>query len=276
VLYHGNGDDELQLVFNFPLMRGQLTPDLIRANQRQRIAALPPGAWPCNTLGNHDTSRVLTRFGDGVHDDTLARLSLVLMLTLRGTPFLYNGEEIGMSDFYLTDISQIRDFIGTWMYEAELAGGTPPDEAFKHAARYSRDRCRTPMQWANTPNGGFSPANVETWLPVNPNWAEGVNVESQLATTDSLLAFYRQLIALRKTTPALVVGDYGELPSGELVLAFTRGTPEQTCVVALNYSAEPQTLQLPGESMRVIYSSGGGDASATMELEPFGIRIVEL
>ena len=111
VAFHGSGDDELHLVFNFPLMRvGRLTPAHIRANQALRLAELPPGAWPCNTLGNHDSPRVWSRYGDGVHDAELARLHLALMLTLKGTPFLYNGEEIGMADLELTDLSQLRDY----------------------------------------------------------------------------------------------------------------------------------------------------------------------
>src|SRR5439155_16033142 len=98
VAYHGTGDDELHLVFNFPLMRaGTLTPAHVRANQAERLSKLPHGAWPCNTLGNHDSPRVWSRYGDGVHDAELARLHLALLLALKGTPFLYNGEEIGIT-----------------------------------------------------------------------------------------------------------------------------------------------------------------------------------
>jgi alpha-glucosidase len=85
VAFHGAGDDELHLVFNFPLMRVErLRPAHIRANQAMRLAELPPGAWPCNTLGNHDTPRVWSRYGDGVQNDALARLHVALMLTLKG------------------------------------------------------------------------------------------------------------------------------------------------------------------------------------------------
>lgn len=278
VKYHGSGDDELHMVFNFPLMRtDSLTPDRIRVNQTLRQEVLPKGAWPCNTLGNHDESRVLTRFGDGHHDDALARLSLALMLTLRGTPFLYNGEEIGMSDFYLSDISEFRDFMGTWMYKAELAGGTPQAAAFEHAVKYTRDKCRTPMQWSAAPNGGFSPAGVQPWLPVNPNWAQGVNVESQLNNPASMLNFYRCLLAIRKETPALVGGDYEEVKTVDEVVSFTRGLPEQTCFVALNYSAAAQTVDMPGQAKRVVYSSAGrNEVGETVRLEPFEILIVEL
>jgi alpha-glucosidase len=122
--YHGNGEDELSLVFNFPLLRStRLSPAVIRKNQKVRLADLAqvsPQAWPCNTLGNHDSPRLFNHFGDGQHDAELARLHLALMLTLRGTPFLYNGEEIGMTDFMLTDLLQFRDRMGIWYYQAAV------------------------------------------------------------------------------------------------------------------------------------------------------------
>lgn len=181
VAYHGSGDDELHLVFNFPLMRvKRLTPAHIRANQTMRLAELPPDAWPCNTLGNHDSPRVWSRYGDGVHDAELARLHLALMLTLKGTPFLYNGEEIGMADLELDDLSQFRDTAALRYYRliTELLQMSP-QEALQAVAMTTRDRCRTPMQWSAEVNAGFSAAGVESWLPVNPNYMDGVNVAVQ-------------------------------------------------------------------------------------------------
>ena len=203
IAYHGSGDDELHLVFNFPLMRieGPLTPAHIRKNQAERLMGLPEGAWPCNTLGNHDSSRVKSAFGDGMHDDALAHLSLALMLTLRGTPFIYNGEEIGMTDAVFTDIAQLRDMMAVRQYEIAVSMGLPAEEAAAMACGHTRDRCRTPLQWGNSPNAGFSPAGVETWLPVNPNYAEGVNVAEQQGNPASMLSFTQRMLALRKATP---------------------------------------------------------------------------
>ena len=121
VSYYGDGANELHMAFNFPLMRtNRLTPAWIRANQQERLSSLPPGAWPCNTLNNHDTSRLHNRYGDGRYDGAIARTSLALMLTLRGTPFLYNGEEIGMSDYRLTEISLFRDPPAVWFTTGRL------------------------------------------------------------------------------------------------------------------------------------------------------------
>jgi len=132
IAYHGDGDNELHLVFNFPLMRTErLTPAWIRANQGERLkrlAEVSPDCWPCNTLGNHDSPRLASRFGDGQNDTALARLHLALMLTLRGTPFLYNGEEIGMTNFQLTDFSQIRDSLGLFIYHVAKDVFNAPEE----------------------------------------------------------------------------------------------------------------------------------------------------
>ncbi|HEY9527803.1 MAG TPA: alpha-glucosidase, partial [Anaerolineales bacterium] len=201
VSYHGDGNNELHMVFNFPLMRTtRLTPAWIRTNQEVRHATLPPGAWPCNTLNNHDSTRVYTRFGDGQNDDAIGRAALALMLTLRGTPFLYNGEEIGMSDYRLTDIGLFRDPPAVWFYNAIVADDTSHEEALILAADASRDRCRTPMQWSTAPNAGFSPEGVTTWLPLNPNYAQGINVAEQQNDPESMLNFYKRLLRVRKQT----------------------------------------------------------------------------
>lgn len=285
--FYGTGDNEVHLVFNFPLMRPQrLTPKEIRANQAERLAALPFGAWPCNTLGNHDQSRVWNRFGDGQHDSALARLHLALLLTLKGTPFLYYGEEIGMSDLELSRLDQLRDFTALNTYRIAVEQkGISPQEALKIAARASRDRCRTPMQWSNEPNAGFSPPEIETWLPVNPNFAERVNVAEQEADSGSLLNFYRAMLKLRKANPALLAGEYRELhPHSEEILAFQRhdGQTGQDCLVILNFSSEEQIvpLSLGGKGLRQLFAwPSCSEATFPLEklcLTPFQIFICEL
>ncbi len=247
--FYGDGTDELHTVFNFPLMRlERLTAAGIRDNQQERLSALNALArvgWPCNTLGNHDAPRTFSRFGDGENDDALARLSLGLVLTLRGTPFLYNGEEIGMIDLSLDDISQFRDELGIWLYNAARRDlGLPAEAALQLAIDGSRDRCRTPMQWSADANGGFCPSGVRPWLPVHPNHADGVNVADQLNDAGSLLSYYRALLKLRRESPALVGGDYTPLQSDDPdLLVFLRATPEQTCLVALNFSDSAVVLE---------------------------------
>jgi alpha-glucosidase len=286
VAYHGDGDNELHMVFNFPLMRTRrLTPAWVRANQKERLAALPPGAWPCNTLNNHDSTRVYTRYRDGEHDDAIARAALALMLTLRGTPFLYNGEEIGMSDYRLPDIDLFRDPPAVWFYNAIVADGASPDEALVLAADSSRDRCRTPMQWSRAANAGFSPGGVATWLPINPNFAEGFNVIEQQNDPRSMLSFYKQLLRLRKQTPALIDGDYRPLhETEEDYFAFLRQSQEsgQTCLVILNLSDKSCTLKfdLPSQHARLLFSThapaGERVSLEALRIAPFEIFIGEL
>lgn len=286
ITYYGSDDDELQLNFNFPLINtNRLTPAWIRANQASRLGALPPGAWPCNTLGNHDRSRFMSMFGrhDPAQDPGLARVWLALMLTLKGTPFLYNGEEVGMTDFILEDPADFRDNIAVWLMgrlaEESTLGTT---EIARLAAGATRDRCRTPMPWSNAANAGFSPAGVRTWLPVHPNYADGVNVADQERDPGSLLNFYKRLLRFRRETPALMAGDYQALlENHDDVLAFLRADSAsgQTCVVVLNTSDQSWTVDLTGAGERATCllsthrATGAVDALASFSVAPFEVYI---
>jgi alpha-glucosidase len=285
IRYYGQADDELNLVFNFPLMQApKLTPAHVRANQETRLAELPSFAWPCNTLGNHDTPRVKSRFADGKNDDALAKISLALVLTLRGTPFLYNGEEIGMTNLLLDDLDLVRDNLAHFYYHSAMQEmGVPHAEALKLALSNTRDQNRTPMQWANLPNAGFSPAGVVPWLPVNPNYAQGINVSDQQRDAASMLQFYRTLLRLRKQTPALIDGEYVALhKDASDYLAFLRQNSQQTVLVVLNMSEKPLvlTFEIQSTSARCLYASDAGTSGlyplAALPVEPFGIFIGEL
>ena len=292
IRYMGNGDDELHLVFNFPLMRTErITPSHIRLNQKERLTqleALPIKGWQCNTLGNHDTSRIHTHYADKEHDADLARLHAALVLTLKGTPFLYNGEEIGMTDFIITDPSKLRDTMATWYYDRlvnEL--NVPPEEAARRAGEMSRDKNRTPMQWTDDPNGGFSPAQVETWLPVNPNYREGINAKEQGRNPNSLLNYYKRLLQVRRNTPTLIVGEYVPLhTTAKNYLAFLRVTSKQTVLVILNFSDArlaldfSRTKEIRQSGLRILFSSAERSAKIKsprgLEIGPFEAFIAEV
>ena len=194
-----------------------------------------------------------------------------------------------MTDLELHDITQFRDLVGIWYYDLEREVlASPPEQALAYAARVTRDRNRTPLQWSPAPNAGFSPAGVQTWLPVNPNFASGVNVAEQAVEPDSLLNFYRRILRVRRQTPALIDGDYQVLaPMSETYLIFLRRstTTRQTCLVALNMSG--QAIQVSdldqnalGHTARRVFSShervGTTDDLSTLSLAPFEIYISEL
>ena len=290
--YMGNGMDELHLVFNFPLANtDRITPKHIRNNQQDRIAQLnklSAGGWACNTLGNHDRSRIYTCYGDKVHDAELARLNAALVPTLKGTPFLYNGEEIGMTDYMLTNIAQVKDTMGSWYYHTIVTDmGVHPDEALVRTAEMTRDKNRTPMHWANKPNAGFSPDGVETWLPVNPNYKAGINVHDQERNPDSILNYYKHLLKVRRETPALVEGNYTPLhENAEDYFAFLRTTEKQAVLVVLNYSEKRLNLnfsdakELENKNLHTLFSSGVRShvehAASKLSIAPFEVFIAEV
>jgi alpha-glucosidase len=178
---------------------------------------LPPGAWPVWTGSNHDVSRFATRWAAG--DPVKARLATLMLLTLRGTPVLYQGDEIGLLDSTIT-VDDLHDPVGRRFWPA-YAG---------------RDPVRTPMPWQDEPGGGFTAPGVKPWLPLGD---VSRNVESQRHEANSMLHFTRDVIALRKRTPDLQTGDSVQLPSPASVFAWRRG---RTITVALNLSDASSVL----------------------------------
>jgi alpha-glucosidase len=186
----------------------------------------------------------------------------------------------------LSGLSQVRDTaaLGQFRLMTETLG-MAPEEALQAVIATTRDRCRSPLQWINGPNAGFSPPDVETWLPVNPDYAAGVNVADQADDPHSLLTFYRRMLSLRRSTPALIAGDYHALHQhSEDYLAFLRhdaGTG-QTCLVVLNFSSEEQTVifDISGKQPRLLFSSRArADQSLSLDwltLVPFEILVAEL
>jgi len=290
--YMGNGADELHLVFNFPLMRTeQITPDHVRENQVERfkqLAALSiEKGWPCNTLGNHDCSRIYTRYGNKFHHAELARLHAALVLTMKGTAFLYNGEELGMTDYILTDISQVKDTMGSWYYHTIVTDmGVHPEEAMTRTAEMTRDKNRTPMQWSSLPNAGFSPVDAVTWLPINPNYKSGINVRDQEQNPNSLLHYYKHLLRVRKSSSALKAGEYIPLQIAEKdYLSFLRQSDEQSVLVILNFSEKhleldfSQEKEIKNSYLKILLSSAERrmeEILPNFKLNPFEVFMAEV
>lgn len=277
VRYYSNGQNELHSVFNFDVLnRAKFDAAQIRKVLTERLPLIPSGGWESNTVGNHDRTRSMTLYADGKDDLARAKVALAMTTFLRGTPMFYNGEEIGMTDLPMKEIADFRDNLGVWVYHAlQERKGLSTEEALKIANTIGRDKCRTPMQWSNTANGGFSPAGMTTWLPVNPNYAQGINVADQQNDLNSLFNYLRQLIQVRQSQAVLRHGDFELLDSGE-VLAFWRHTPEQSCLVALNMSAEAVTLNIGTGTASTIFSShqqAGNSDLAALKLAPYEVYV---
>ena len=210
--YYGDGTDELHMAFNFPFITSPFDAGALRAIVEQAETLFPPGAWPAWTGSNHDMSRLASRWAGG--DDRKIRAAIVMLLGLRGTPVLYQGDEIGLGDRPV-DHEDMRDPLGVRYFPA-YAG---------------RDAMRTPMPWRDAPGGGFTEPGVRPWLPMGPT-GEG-NVEDQRGDPGSILHLTRDLVALRRERPALQTGAYASMPTPDGVWAWRR---DGRMVVALNLS----------------------------------------
>lgn len=218
MLYYGEQGRGFHLPFNFHLLTTKFTAEAVGRLILAYEAALPDGAWPNWVLGNHDRARLATRLGPH-----RARLAALLLLTLRGTPTLYQGDEIGMIDVPIPP-DLIQD-----PWEKNVPG-----------LGLGRDKARTPMQWSAEPNAGFTTA-ARSWLPLANDHAR-VNVAAQSQDPASLLSLYRALLALRRAEPALCVGAITGVVWQDELLTYQRSHPGQVLRVALNFAARPRRL----------------------------------
>ncbi len=265
--YYGSHNDEVQMPMDFMFTTvNELSP----ARFRQQIAAVESSTgWPVYVLSNHDIVRSYVRYGDGKNNDAIAKLMAGLYLTLRGTPIMYYGEEIGMENNDPKRKEDVKDPIGRL--------GWPEEKG--------RDGERTPMQWDSTDNAGFTKG--KPWLPVPPSYLTH-NVASESKDKASVLSFYKAVLALRHKDRALLDGRY--IPLNEQdpnVLAYLRQYRDDTVLVVLNMSAAPQKVSFDLSSQRltsakgkVMLSSDGNDGSAFAvggeTLPPFGVEIIRL
>jgi alpha-glucosidase len=224
--FYGHGD-ELNLAFNFMLLHSEFDGLHLRAAVENAERLLPADCWPVWTGGNHDNNRFPTRWAK--NDPLRTRAALFLLLTLRGTPFLYYGDELGMPD---TDVptDRILDPVGHF-----------------HGPSLARDPERTPMPWTGEPGAGFTAPGVEPWLPFGD--IAGCNVASQRHEPTAVLALARDLISLRDAIPDLARGEYRTDPrSNETRWVFRRG---ERVLVAINFSAEETTLNVVQGLVRI-------------------------
>jgi len=217
--YYGVSGKGAHLPFNFQLIRLPWNAREVAAAVNHYEALLPDYGWPNWVLGNHDKPRITSRVGTAQ-----ARVAAMLLLTLRGTPTMYYGDEIGMRNVEIPP-ERVQD-----PFEKNVPG-----------LGLGRDPVRTPMQWSDASNAGFSSA--APWLPLADDWRK-VNVASEREDAKSMLILYRRLIELRRAEPALAVGVYAMLEAGEDLIAYTRQAGTRRLLVALNFAAAERAFDL--------------------------------
>jgi alpha-glucosidase len=229
VTYYGEGGEGVHMPFNFQLITLPWNAHAVAGAVDAYEAALPSYGWPNWVLGNHDNPRIASRIGR-----PQARVAAMLLLTLRGTPTLYYGDEIGMQDVAIPP-ERVQD-----PFEKNVPG-----------LGLGRDPERTPMQWDDGPGAGFTSGTP--WLPLADDYRT-VNVATQRDDPASLLTLYRRLLHLRRAEPALSVGAYQSIPVREDLVAFQRQEGERRLLVVLNFGPQAQEFDLPGAG-RVLLST---------------------
>ena len=234
---------------------------------RRHVAAMEAsGEWPVYVVSNHDIPRVATRFADGRHDDAIAKAIGAFYLTLRGTPVMYYGEELGMQNNDPQRKEDVRDPIGI--------KGWPTEKG--------RDGERTPMQWTAAPDAGFN-TGAKPWLPVPPS-ARTHNAQTEGQDSSSVLSLYKAVLKLRHENPAVREGGYVPLNEGDpYVMSYLRRYRDDAVLVVINMSGEDRTatFDLSAQGLRgaagrpIIQSAASGDLSS-VKLGPYGIFIADV
>ena len=224
--------------------------------------------WAGMAFNNHDQPRVVSAFGNEAYRVVSAKLFATLLLTLRGTPFLYQGEEIGMTNAYYSSIEQYNDLQTVNLYKEKIADGADPEQVFAQLSQSSRDRGRSPFQWNAERNAGFT--SGKPWLGLNRNYLE-VNLERDMAQSDSIFRYYQALIKIRKQTPALVYGDFIPVEAPKELFVFKRSHQNQRYLVALNLASHPVNYPIEGTPM-----IGNYDPPNPSQMRPYEARLYQV
>ena len=279
----GENRKELNMIFNFDAIRlnrqgaqwkDWSLPDL-KAIYTRHAVELDTHSWDTVFLSNHDNPRVVSSFGNDsdAYRVASAKLLTTMLLTLRGTPFFYQGDELGMTNYPFQKIGDFDDIEVKNAYKAQvLTGHIPETDYIANLRRTSRDNSRTPMQWDATANSGFT-TGAKPWLAVNPNYTK-INAAEELTDPTSPYSYMAQLVKVRKETPAFVYGDYKDLdPANASVFEYTRTLGTEKFLVVLNFSDKTSEFTVPdGMKLGKLVISNDGAADG-MTLKAWEARI---
>jgi oligo-1,6-glucosidase len=250
--------NELNMIFHFDVVRldrGEAwrwkpwtLPD-VKAIYDRFDKGLDAHCWQTVFLSNHDNPRAVSHFGDDSPEFRVpsAKLLATMLLTMKGTPFIYQGDELGMTNYPFRSIEEFDDIEVKNAWKAEvLTQQVDPKEFLAHLLRTSRDHSRTPMQWDDSKNAGFTSAQ-RAWLAVNPNYRE-INARRAQADPESVYNYFRRMIELRRKSPALVYGDYHDLdPINPAIFSYTRTLGSERYLIVLNFSRDEIAFTFPGD-----------------------------
>ena len=277
-------EKELNMVFHFDHLTIDFGPDgkydpvpldfiRFKAIFRQWDEALANDGWNSIFLGNHDFSRIVSRFGnDGVYREQSAKLLVTLLMTLRGTPYVYQGDEIGMTNVAHSSIECYDDVETRNAWKAAEAAGKDMNKFLKAVHWQSRDNARTPMQWNASKNAGFTTG--KPWIPVNKNYPT-INVETAEKEANSILHYYRKMIAFRKANTTLVYGDFDDLlPEHPQLYCYRRWDKEANFLLVHNFSDTPTSWEKPSGNYEFVFGNYSNEKQAL--LAPWESRIYRL
>ncbi|MBU5365093.1 alpha-glucosidase [Enterococcus devriesei] len=278
-LYSDPDRDELSMVFQFEhtildQQEGKEKWDLkpldvaeLKAVLFKWQIALGNQGWNSLFWNNHDLPRIISRWGDDQeYRVESGKMLAILLHMMKGTPYIYQGEEIGMTNRPIQNISEVDDIESINMYHERLAAGFTETEIIASINAKGRDNARTPMQWDDKEHGGFTTGTP--WLSINPNYHE-INVDATLADPDSIFYMYQKLIRLRKENPLLVLGDFEVITSPTNVFCYTRRYQGEEWLIVANFSAAPVAFELPKRYSEVIISNYAISVQMKMKLRPY-------
>jgi oligo-1,6-glucosidase len=246
VKYVDENRNELHSLFHFEVCDEMPEWDLQRFRdiQNRWYSGMWGKGWNSQFLNNHDHTRQVTRYGnDGEFRVQSAKLLATMIHTLPGTPYIYQGEEIGMTGVKYPSVDDYRDIAFHNKFAEEVLKGRDAEEVLEELRPLARDNSRSPMQWSDSEHAGFTKG--EPWIRVNKNYKE-INVMNELKNPDSILFYYKKLIQLRKENPVMVYGLYKDLSNGDQkVYAYTRELDSECWIIILNHSEENTRFDVP-------------------------------
>lgn len=293
-LYVGEDRKELDMIFHFQHLKIDRDKNNIWKKIKYPLAqfkdifqrwddAIGTNGWGTVYLGNHDTARIVSHFGDDKqYREESAKMLATMLFTLRGTVGVYQGDELGMTNRNFSSISQFRDIQALNAYQEIVVEKGNDEQSFIHSLNdFSRDHARTPMHWSDKKNAGFT--NGTPWIGLNENYPM-INAEQQKADKNSVLNYYKQLIKLRKSTPLYVYGETEILHKEDNnIYAYVRQYQGEASLVVLNFTGDKQVYTLPEkwakkmkDSSLAISNYSSTQGSAILNLKPYEARVYKL